>query len=92
MRAHPGPYTDSPSPRVFGTVSPLDPQLFSRIDDFADELLKGEQSGKYSPIEVASWLEEYAATAATALSRADTRAIGKTRPFDQAQAGPSTGG
>jgi hypothetical protein len=26
--AHPGPYTDSPLPRVFGTVSPLDPQLF----------------------------------------------------------------
>ena len=86
--AHPGPYTDSPSPRVFGTVSPLDPQLFSRIDDFADELLKGEQSGKYSPIEVASWLEEYAATAATALSRADTRANGKTRPFDRAQGRP----
>jgi TAT (twin-arginine translocation) pathway signal sequence len=70
--AHPGPYTDSPSPRVFGTVSPLDPQLFSRIDDCADELVNvnGERSGKYSPIEVASWLEQYAATAMAALSRA----------------------
>ena len=78
--AHPGPYTDSPSPRVFGTVSPLDPQLFYRIDDFADDLLRGERSGKYSPIEVASWLEEYGATAAEALSRGDGRATGKTRP------------
>ena len=61
--AHPGPYTDSPMPRVFGNVSPLDPQLFYRINDFADELLKGERSGKYTPIEVAQWLEDYSATA-----------------------------
>ena len=31
---------DTPAPRVFGNVSPLDPQLFSRINDFADELLQ----------------------------------------------------
>jgi hypothetical protein len=57
-------YTDTPSPKTFGNTSPLDPQLFSRIDDFAGELLKGERSGKYSPIEVARWLEDLAATAA----------------------------
>jgi hypothetical protein len=56
-------YTDTPSPKVFGNTSPLDPQLFSRINDFADELLKGERSGKYSPIEVAQWLEDLAVTA-----------------------------
>jgi hypothetical protein len=44
-------YTDTPSPKTFGNTSLLDPQLFSRINDFADELLKGERSGKYSPIE-----------------------------------------
>lgn len=54
-------YTDSPSPKVFGNVSPLDPQLFSRINDFAAELLIGDRSGKYSPIEVAQWLEDLAA-------------------------------
>ena len=53
-------YTDTPSPKTFGSTSPLDPQLFSRINDFADELLKGERSGKYSPIEVAQWLEDLA--------------------------------
>jgi hypothetical protein len=58
-----GPYTDTLSPRVFGNVTPLDPQLFSRINDFADELLRGECSGKYSPIEVAQWIEDYAAAA-----------------------------
>ncbi len=59
--AHYVPYTDTPAPRVFGNVSPLDPQLFSRINDFADELVKGQRSGKYSPIEVAQWIEDYSA-------------------------------
>jgi hypothetical protein len=77
--AHPGPYTDSPIPRVFGTVSPLDPQLFYRIDDFADDLLKGERNGKYTPIEVASWLESYAATASAALARGDRKTARKGR-------------
>ncbi|HYL76689.1 MAG TPA: hypothetical protein VEU96_20915, partial [Bryobacteraceae bacterium] len=62
-------YTDTPSPKIFGNTSPLDPQLFSRINDFADELLKGERSGKYSPIEVAQWLEELADAARTVKAR-----------------------
>src|SRR5262249_42013121 len=53
-----GPYNDSPTPRVFGTVSPLDPQLFYRMCDFADDLRNGKLSGKYTPIEVAQWLED----------------------------------
>jgi hypothetical protein len=56
-------YSDTPSPKVFGNTSPLDPQLFSGINDFAGELLKGERSGKYSPIEVAQWLEDLAGAA-----------------------------
>ena len=32
-------YSDTPSPKVFGNTSPLDPQLFSRINDFAGEML-----------------------------------------------------
>ena len=56
-------YTDTFSPRTFGNTSPLDPQLFSRINDFAGELLEGERSGKYSPIEVAQWLEDLAGAA-----------------------------
>ena len=54
------PYGDTPSPKTFQNVSPLDPQLFSGMSEFAGELLKGERSGKYSPIEVAQWLEELA--------------------------------
>ncbi len=54
------PYSDTPSPRRFGTVSPLDSQLFCTIDQCADDLLKGTRTAAYSPIEVAGWLEELA--------------------------------
>ena len=72
------PYTDTPAPRVFGNVSPLDPQLFSRIDDFAAELLAAERSGKYSPIEVAQWLEDLADASARNLAEAEARASNKS--------------
>lgn len=68
--AHPGPYTDSPAPKVFGNVSPLDPQLFSRINDYADSLVGGPANGKYSPVEVAQWIEDYAAAGLAELARA----------------------
>ncbi|MFZ0426738.1 MAG: hypothetical protein WAO20_01380, partial [Acidobacteriota bacterium] len=77
---HPGPYTDSPRPHVFGTVSPLDPQLFYRINDFADDLLEGKRSGKYTPIEAAQWIEDYATEATASLKHADDQATGKDRP------------
>jgi hypothetical protein len=66
------PYNDTSAPRVFANVSPLDPQLFSRMSDFAAELLKRERSGKYSPVEVAQWLEDLAQTAAENLVKAAT--------------------
>jgi len=57
------PYSDSPQPRRFGTVSPFDPEMFARIDDYAADLVAGKPSLKYSPLEVAGWLEELAAKA-----------------------------
>jgi hypothetical protein len=60
----PNPYGDSPQPRTFHNASPLDPQLFSRMVEHADELLKNERSGKYSPLEVAAWLNELSAAPA----------------------------
>jgi len=64
------PYSDSLAPKVFGNVSPFDPQLFMRINEFAAELLKGERSGKYTPVEVAQWIEDYALHAARNLAKA----------------------
>jgi hypothetical protein len=63
-------YTDTPSPKTFCNVTPLDPQIFSRMTDFAGELLKGERSGKYSPLEVAQWLDGFADAAEKALAQA----------------------
>jgi len=74
------PYGDSPAPRVFGNVSPFDPQLFSRINDFAEQLLKGERSGRYSPVEVAQWIEDCADTAARFLAQAQARVEGRSAP------------
>ena len=48
------PYSDTPAPKRFGTVSPLDPELFSTIEQHAAALLNNEATGKYSPIEVAA--------------------------------------
>ncbi len=69
----PSPYNDTPAPRVFGNVSPLDPQLFLSINEFVAELLKKERSGKYSPLEVAQWLETSAEGAASSLTEAEAR-------------------
>ena len=65
------PYRDTPFPECSECHS-FDPQLFSRINDFADQLLKGERSGKYSPIEAADWIE-MAAAAAKELAQAESR-------------------
>ena len=42
------PYGDTPAPKTFQHVSPLDPQLFASIDEHARELLGTTRSGKYS--------------------------------------------
>jgi hypothetical protein len=65
----PNPYGDTPAPKTFAYVSPLDPQLFSRITECADELIAGRFSAKSSPIDVATWLEEIAANVRLDLAR-----------------------
>src|SRR5574340_250137 len=55
----PHPYGDTPSPKVFGRVSPLDPGLFSTIEEFAGR----PSDPRYSPVDVAAWLERFASGA-----------------------------
>ena len=66
----PNPYVDTPWPRTFQHASPLDPQLFSSPAEAADELLRGETGARYSPLEVARWLEDLAGDALGDLARA----------------------
>jgi hypothetical protein len=73
VETNPQPYSDTPGPRRLGTVSPLDPEFFSGIDEFAGELMAGEGSGKYSPAWVAEQLERSARQALDRLLEAKLR-------------------
>jgi hypothetical protein len=66
----PVPYSDTPVPKRFGTVSPLDPELFSSIIEHTEEILKQERSGKYSPIEIAQYFEDWTDAAGRAIDSA----------------------
>ena len=75
------PYGDTPAPKVFGNVSPLDPQMFYRINDFAADMLANQLQGKYSPIEVAQWLEDLCNTAFSRLMEAEKTANSRSAAF-----------
>lgn len=64
------PYGDTTSPKRFGTVCALDPEIFSSIEDFADEIITGELSGRYTPFDVAKWLKDFSGTAGHYLEEA----------------------
>jgi hypothetical protein len=68
-------YSDTPSPKVFGNTSPLDPQLFSTVNGFAAELLSKQSTGKHSPVEVAQWLDDYAAAALNRLANVSSAGV-----------------
>ena len=70
---HRHPYGDTLNPKRFGAVSPLDPEFFLRIDDFADSLLKNEPSAKLSPTWVATQLESFAFAARKSLDNAGSK-------------------
>lgn len=72
------PYSDTPTPRCFATVSPLDPETFSTIEEHATDRMAGSESAKYSPIEVAQWMEDFAAAASDALAQARRRSPAHT--------------
>ncbi|MBI3972953.1 MAG: hypothetical protein HY332_16875 [Chloroflexi bacterium] len=78
VRRH--PYGDTPSPKRFGTVSPLDPELFCGVDDFADELLAGKFSGACSPLDVVAALERFAGDAEQHLAQARVQAAEPNAP------------
>ncbi len=80
LGSEPSPYGDTPAPKCFATVSPLDPQLFSTIAEHAADLLGNRCNPKYSPIEVAQWLEDYSAASSEALREARVKAMSDTSP------------
>ena len=75
------PYFDTFAPRVFGNASPFDPEMFLSINEYAEELLNADVSGKYSPVEVAQWIEDLAEAGRKALAQAEASASSRTGPI-----------
>lgn len=75
-------YTDSPAPHNVSAISPLDPQLFSTIDQHAADLLAGTANARYSPHEVIAWLETSV--------EASTQALNAARATDNRRAASAT--
>ena len=73
-------YGDTPSPKLFGKASSFDPELFSTVDEYAAELLNGQPSGKYSPVQVATWLEDLSKNADRFLAQAEAQAKSRNSP------------
>jgi hypothetical protein len=78
-------YSDSPAPHNVGAISPLDPQLFSTIDQHAKDLVSGARNARYSPGEVIALLEALVSTSTKSLAaaRASGGAGAKTIEFRQ---------
>jgi hypothetical protein len=67
------PYSDTPEPKCFATVSPLDPVLFATIETHAADEMGLAANPKYSPIEVAQWIEDCATASSAALDEARSK-------------------
>jgi hypothetical protein len=73
-------YGDTPDPRVFGNASSFDPEIFSSVNDCAKEMLSGERSGRFSPVDVAQWLEDMSDSVTKQLAEAEATALDRQIP------------
>ncbi|WP_020577999.1 hypothetical protein [Actinopolymorpha alba] len=71
---------DTAEPPTLGGVTAFDPSLFYRIDEYADDLLAGRRDGRYSPVEVAGWLDRLAENAERNLAGAVARVADSQAP------------
>jgi hypothetical protein len=70
-RMHSAHYAgDTDAPVTWGGVSPFDPTTFYGIDEYVGALAARELSAKYTPLEVASWIEQLVVDGVEALERA----------------------
>jgi hypothetical protein len=72
-------YTDSPAPHNVSAISPLDPQLFTTIDQHAKDLVSGTKNARYNTSEVIAWLEAVVSTSTKGLAAARAAAGSKAR-------------
>jgi hypothetical protein len=74
------PYGDTPQPKVFGRVSPLDPAMFSPTNEFVEDFINSRPSARYSSIDVALWLENFALISSEQLRHAKSKIADETHP------------
>jgi hypothetical protein len=81
------PYSDSPAPHNVSAISPLDPQLFTTIDQHAKDLVAGTMNARYNTSEVIAWLEAMVSTSTKGLetARAAAGSKAKTAEFRRAE-------
>jgi hypothetical protein len=72
-------YTDSPAPHNVSAISPLDPQLFTTIDQHAKDLISGAKNARYNSSEVIAWLEAMVSTSTKGLAAARAAAGSRAR-------------
>lgn len=65
---------DTPDPKTWEGVSPFDPTTFYSIGEYADDAMAGRLQPKYTPLEVASWIEAMVDAGERALARATVTA------------------
>lgn len=76
----PNYHCDGREPHTFNAVSPLDPALFYRVDEFADDMVQNQKQGKISPIQTADLLEELSLTAKHYLQEAKAKINNQNEP------------
>jgi hypothetical protein len=71
---------DTAKPPTFGGVSAFDPSLFYRANEYADDAVAGRRDGRYTPLDVAEWLDRLASEAEQNLATATGRAADPDSP------------
>jgi hypothetical protein len=64
-------YSEAPTPKVFGNVTSLDPQLFASVNDYVDSLLANTPLAKVTPFDVARQLDLWSLSPLTEFPRID---------------------
>ncbi len=67
-------YGDNPAPHNVSAISPLDPQIFTTIDQHAKDLVAGTVNARYNSSEVIQWLETLVSTSIKGIDAARTAA------------------
>ncbi|QGN34355.1 hypothetical protein [Microlunatus sp. Gsoil 973] len=79
---HLDPTFDMDPPYSFGNTSPLDPELFASPDDYVAALIDGTPLPRYTPIDVAEWLDTLASSAREHIARARAVAAEASDPAE----------